>query len=50
MVTEPIVLVYLLYPERGAKTTVYLASSPDLELVSGRFFLRCRDTPTKPIT
>jgi NAD(P)-dependent dehydrogenase (short-subunit alcohol dehydrogenase family) len=38
------------YPERGARTTVYVASSPDLESVSGRFFLRCRDTPPKPIT
>jgi NAD(P)-dependent dehydrogenase (short-subunit alcohol dehydrogenase family) len=42
--------IRFVYPERGAKTTVYLASSPDLELVSGRFFLRGRDTPTKPIT
>ncbi len=38
------------YPEQGAQTTVYVASSPDLDLVSGRFFLRRRDVRTKPIT
>jgi hypothetical protein len=38
------------YPERGARTPVYVASSPDLDGVSGRFFLRCRETRTKRIT
>jgi hypothetical protein len=31
-------------------TPVYVASSPDLDGVSGRFFLRCRTTRTKHIT
>jgi NAD(P)-dependent dehydrogenase (short-subunit alcohol dehydrogenase family) len=38
------------YPERGARTPVYVASSPDIDRVSGRFFLRCRAVGTKPIT
>jgi NAD(P)-dependent dehydrogenase (short-subunit alcohol dehydrogenase family) len=40
----------LAYPEQGACGPVYLASSPDLTGVSGRFFLQCRKTRTKPIT
>ena len=38
------------YPEQGAKTLDYAASSPSLEGVSGRFFLRRGERPTKPIT
>src|SRR5260370_38585939 len=40
----------LAFPERAAITPVYVASSPDLDGVSGRFFLRCRTTRTKHIT
>jgi NAD(P)-dependent dehydrogenase (short-subunit alcohol dehydrogenase family) len=40
----------LAFPERAAITPVYVASSPDLDGVSGRFFLRCRTTRTKTIT
>jgi NAD(P)-dependent dehydrogenase (short-subunit alcohol dehydrogenase family) len=40
----------LSWPEQGACGPVYVASSPDLTGVSGRFFLRCRETRTKPIT
>ena len=35
------------YPEEGAQATVYVASAPDLDLVSGRFFLRRRNMRTK---
>lgn len=37
-------------PEKGAETLIYAASSPELEGVSGRFFLRCRETKTKKVT
>jgi len=37
-------------PEKGARTAVYLASSPEVAGISGRFYFRCRETPTKPIT
>jgi NAD(P)-dependent dehydrogenase (short-subunit alcohol dehydrogenase family) len=33
----------MLSPEQGAKTTVHLASSPELEGVSGRYFRDCRE-------
>ena len=32
---------------QGAATSVYLASSPDVKDVSGRYFTRCRDTKVK---
>ncbi len=32
--------------EEGAKTTVYLASSPEVEGVSGEYFVKCK--PTRP--
>jgi NAD(P)-dependent dehydrogenase (short-subunit alcohol dehydrogenase family) len=40
----------LRYPEQGAKTLDYAASSPSLERVSGRFFMRRGERRTKPIT
>jgi NAD(P)-dependent dehydrogenase (short-subunit alcohol dehydrogenase family) len=37
-------------PEEGARTQVYLASSPEVAGVSGRSFLKCRAREAKPIT
>lgn len=37
-------------PEKGAETLIYAASSPELEDVSGRFFLHRRETRTKKVT
>jgi NAD(P)-dependent dehydrogenase (short-subunit alcohol dehydrogenase family) len=37
-------------PEKGARTLTYLASSPEVAGVSGRFFLRQRARQTKPVT
>ena len=37
-------------PERNAAPLVYVACSPELEGVSGRFFLRCGERRTKPIS
>ena len=37
-------------PEGAARTPAYVASSPDLDGISGRFFRRCRETHTKKIT
>jgi NAD(P)-dependent dehydrogenase (short-subunit alcohol dehydrogenase family) len=30
-------------PERGAETSIWLASSPDLEAVTGKYFYNCRE-------
>ena len=38
---------FILTPEQGARTSVYLASSPDVAGVTGRYFVRCRSrTPS----
>lgn len=37
-------------PEKGARTLIYLASSPEVAGVSGRFFLRQLARRTKPVT
>jgi NAD(P)-dependent dehydrogenase (short-subunit alcohol dehydrogenase family) len=36
--------------EKGAETLIYAASSPELDGVSGKFFLRCREARSKKIT
>jgi NAD(P)-dependent dehydrogenase (short-subunit alcohol dehydrogenase family) len=35
-------------PEEGAHTSIYLASSAEVEGVSGRYFVNERDTPSSP--
>lgn len=37
---------FILTPEQGARTSVYLASSPEISEVTGRYFIKCR--PRKP--
>jgi hypothetical protein len=32
-----------LSPREGARTSVYLATSPEVEGVSGKYFVRCRE-------
>lgn len=39
---------FFMSPEKGAQTSIYLASSPEVEGVTGRYFVRCRPrTPSK---
>jgi NAD(P)-dependent dehydrogenase (short-subunit alcohol dehydrogenase family) len=40
--------LFALSPEQGARTTVYLASSPDVAGVSGRYFVKERAVPSSP--
>lgn len=35
-------------PEEGAKTSIYLASSPEVEGVTGRYFYRCKPIEPSP--
>jgi NAD(P)-dependent dehydrogenase (short-subunit alcohol dehydrogenase family) len=39
---------FAISPEKGARTTVYLGSSPDVDGVSGGYFYKCK--PTAPST
>lgn len=34
--------VFAISPEEGAKTTIYLATSPDVQRETGRYFVKCR--------
>jgi NAD(P)-dependent dehydrogenase (short-subunit alcohol dehydrogenase family) len=37
-------------PEEGARTSLYLAASPEVEGVSGKYFVDCKQTPSSPQT
>lgn len=39
---RPVIYSLALGNERGARTSIYLASSPEVEGVTGRYFVRCR--------
>lgn len=39
---------FSLTAEEGAKTLIYLASSPAVSGVSGKYFYKCRETPSSP--
>lgn len=41
-------LLGLSTPEKGARTHIWLASSPDLEGVSGKYFQSCKEIATCP--
>lgn len=36
----------LLTPEQGSRTSVYLASSPEVEGITGRYFVDCKEVPS----
>ncbi|MGZ4630765.1 SDR family oxidoreductase [Oryzihumus sp.] len=44
----PVIRPFMLSPERGAQTSVYLASSPEVEGVSGRYFVRKKARRSSP--
>ena len=37
-------------PDKGAETPVYLAASPEVEEVTGRYFVDCRPVPSSSIS
>ena len=42
--------LYAIKPEEGAKTSVFLASSPEVEGVSGQYFTKCRAKPSSNVS
>jgi len=46
----PLVHRNSLTPEQGANTAVYLASSPDVESVTGKFFVREQERASDPVS
>ncbi len=43
-----IVSHFQLTPEQGAQTSIYLASSPAVEGVSGKYFVDCAEVNSSP--
>lgn len=41
---------FLTSPEKGAATSLYLASSPEVEGVSGRYFIKSKAVPSSPVS
>jgi NAD(P)-dependent dehydrogenase (short-subunit alcohol dehydrogenase family) len=39
---QTVIKLVTIGPERGARTSIYLASSPEVEGISGKYFARCR--------
>ena len=39
---------FLLTPERGAGTSVYLASAPEVETITGRYFVKSKQRKSSP--
>lgn len=42
-------LLRLNTPEKGARTHVYVASSPEIEGQSGKYFAYCKEAPPSPL-
>jgi NAD(P)-dependent dehydrogenase (short-subunit alcohol dehydrogenase family) len=42
----PLIHMSSLTPEQGAKTNIYLASSPEVEGVTGKYFINCKQVPS----
>ena len=44
----PVAQLFMISPERGAETLVHLATSPAVEGVSGKYFVKCAETRSSP--
>jgi NAD(P)-dependent dehydrogenase (short-subunit alcohol dehydrogenase family) len=44
-----ILKLFMITPEKGAKTTIYLATHPKLETKTGLYFKKCKTAKTAPI-
>jgi len=47
-VAQPIFDLHAISAAEGAQTSVYLASSPEVEGVTGKYFVRCKACPSSP--
>ena len=44
----PLIGLFMRSPEQGASTQIYLASSPDVEGISGKYFVDCKPAKSSP--
>jgi NAD(P)-dependent dehydrogenase (short-subunit alcohol dehydrogenase family) len=47
-IVVPLLRPFFLSPEAGARTSIYLASSDEVENVSGKYFVKCTPRPSSP--
>ena len=45
---EAIIKLLTLSPEKGAQTSIYLASSPAVAQVTGKYFVKCAEAQPSP--
>jgi retinol dehydrogenase 14 len=45
-----LVKLFMASPEKGARTTIYLATSPEVETVTGKYFANCKEKNANPIS
>jgi hypothetical protein len=46
----PLLRPFLISPEEGAKTSIYLASSPEVAGSTGKYFVKCKEALADPMT
>ena len=46
----PLVGLFLSSPKKGAKTSIYLASSPEVEDVNGKYFKKRKEVKTNKVS
>jgi NAD(P)-dependent dehydrogenase (short-subunit alcohol dehydrogenase family) len=49
-IVDKVVKFFFISPATAAKTPLYLATSPDLEKVTGKYFVRCKPASQKRVT
>jgi len=47
LLIRPLRLAFI-SPEQGAQTSIYLATSPEVEGVTGKYFVKCKAVPSSP--
>lgn len=47
LLTRPLRLIFV-SPEQGAQTGIYLATSPEVEGITGKYFVKCKAIPSAP--
>ena len=47
---SPLYYLFMISPEKGAQTSIYLASLPEVENVNGKYFSKCKPIQSSPIT
>ncbi len=49
-IAQTVARPFFISPEQGAATTIYLASSPEVEGVTGKYFAKSRDVPSNAVS